>query len=178
VLPRQKRGVGKLFVRALSAASQRGILQFGPFRMPCALGRSGVRALKREGDGATPRGRFPLRRVLYKGRKRPRTALHLRAIRSSDGWCDSASDRNYNRPVGLPYPARAERLWRADGLYDVIAVLGYNDLPRVRNRGSAIFLHIVRPGFSPTEGCVAVREADLRRLIAAVPRKSVIIIEV
>lgn len=176
--PRPKRGVGKLIIRALSAASQRGILQFGPFRMPCALGRSGVRTLKREGDGATPRGRFPLRRVLYRGRRRPRTALHLRAIHSADGWCDSASDRNYNRPVRLPYRARAERLWRADELYDVLVVLGYNDVPRIRNRGSAIFLHIARPGFLPTEGCVAMREADLLRLIAAVPRKCVIVIDV
>jgi L,D-peptidoglycan transpeptidase YkuD (ErfK/YbiS/YcfS/YnhG family) len=141
--------------------------------------------LKREGDGATPRGRFSLRRVLYRPRGAglpPRTALEVRRVGKRDGWCDDAFDRNYNRPVALPYPARAEHLWRADGLYDVVVVLGYNDVPRIKNRGSAIFMHIARPGartgFRPTEGCVALRANDLRRLIASVPRGSQIVIEI
>jgi L,D-peptidoglycan transpeptidase YkuD (ErfK/YbiS/YcfS/YnhG family) len=168
-----------ILVRALSPAAKRGRLWFGAWSAPCALGRSGIRALKREGDGATPRGRFYLRYVLYRpDAKRPRAALALRSIRRDDGWCDDPSDRNYNRLVRLPYAARAESLWRPDGLYDVVVVLGHNDVPRVRNRGSAIFLHIARGDFEPTEGCVALRERDLRRLIALLPRRCEIDIRV
>jgi L,D-peptidoglycan transpeptidase YkuD (ErfK/YbiS/YcfS/YnhG family) len=171
---------GKLVVRAISAAAKRGILQFGSLRLPCALGRSGVKALKREGDGATPRGRYGLRYVLYKpeGLSRPETRLARCALRVDDGWCDKPSDRNYNRRVKLPYPQSAERLWRADGLYDVVVVLGYNDVPRVRNRGSAVFMHVARRGFKPTEGCIALRKSDLHRLLRVVPRDCEVIIEV
>ncbi|HML31036.1 MAG TPA: L,D-transpeptidase family protein [Hyphomicrobium sp.] len=172
--PRQP--VAHVYVRALSQAARRGYLEFGAMRVPCALGRSGIRALKREGDGATPRGRFPVRHVFYKlDAPRPRSIFPLSPIRRSDGWCDSPPDANYNRPVKLPYGASAEHLWRGDGLYDVVAVLGYNDVPRVRNRGSAIFIHVARQNFEPTEGCIALRAQDLRRLLSRLPRRSVII---
>jgi L,D-peptidoglycan transpeptidase YkuD (ErfK/YbiS/YcfS/YnhG family) len=167
----------KLLVNVLSLTADRGQLQFGQIRMPCALGRSGIGVLKREGDGMTPRGRFAVRHVLYRlGSRRPRTQLELRTIHRNDGWCDSPSDRNYNRLVRMPYPASAERLWRADELYDIVVVLGYNDVPRVRNRGSAIFIHLAREGFKPTEGCIALRDRDLRRLISMLPRRSEIVI--
>ncbi|MFA5957396.1 L,D-transpeptidase [Hyphomicrobium sp.] len=168
-----------IFVRALSQAARRGRLQVGAWSVPCALGRSGTKALKREGDGATPRGRFPVRYVLYRPEAaRPRSVLPVRPIRRDDGWCDSSPDRNYNRPVKLAYPASAEHLWRADGLYDVVVVLGYNDVPRVRGRGSAIFLHIARRNFEPTEGCVALRARDLRRLVTHLRPHSEIIIQI
>ena len=174
------RSSAKLVVRALNAAAQRGYLVYGPYRMPCALGRTGVKARKHEGDMATPRGRFRLRGVFYNPDRgsRPKTALALRPLRRSDGWCDSPIDRNYNRRVSLPYGTSAERLWRDDDVYDVIVVIGYNDAPRIRNRGSAIFMHLARPGFVATEGCVALRGADLRRLLQAVTRRSEIIIEI
>ncbi|WP_371198987.1 L,D-transpeptidase [Hyphomicrobium sp. 99] len=147
--------------------------------MPCALGRSGIKALKREGDGATPRGRFAVRYAFYQpGTKRPRTALALHTIRRDDGWCDSPLDRNYNRPVKLPYKASAENLWRSDGLYDLVVVLGYNDVPRKRNRGSAIFMHIARGDLQPTEGCVALKSKDLRRLLSILPRNCEIIVSI
>jgi L,D-peptidoglycan transpeptidase YkuD (ErfK/YbiS/YcfS/YnhG family) len=170
----------KLIVKTLNASAQHGILKFGALLMPCALGRSGVKLLKREGDGATPRGRFLLRSVYFRPdvRLRPRTALRLRAVRKADGWCDSPFDRNYNRRVALPYEASAESLWRNDGVYDVVVVLDYNDVPRIKNRGSAIFMHVAKPGFPPTEGCIALRMNDLRRLLGAVPRHSEVIIEI
>ncbi len=174
---RRRKPVAKLFVRALSKAARRGHLEFGSFRTPCALGRSGITVLKREGDGATPRGRFPLRYVLYRlGTSRPRTGLLMRPIRPDDGWCDSPIDRNYNRPIRLPYSASAEHLWRADGLYDVVVVLGYNDVPRACNRGSAIFMHVARGDLKPTEGCIALRSRDLRRLVSMMPRRSEVVI--
>lgn len=100
--------------------------------------------------------------------------LPLRQLRPTDGWCDAPQDRNYNRRVVRPYPASAERLWREDGLYDVVVVLGCNDVPRVRGRGSAIFLHVARPGYAPTEGCVAIALPDLVRVLVRLRRGDVI----
>jgi L,D-peptidoglycan transpeptidase YkuD (ErfK/YbiS/YcfS/YnhG family) len=150
-------------VLARSQAANRGLLRIGTLSFPCALGRSGARTRKREGDGATPRGRWSTLRVLYRADRlrRPRTALPVRTLNRNDGWCDASKDRNYNRPVRHPYPTSAERLWRADALYDLIVVLDYNIVPRVRGRGSAIFLHVAAPGFRPTEGCIAMRREHL-----------------
>jgi L,D-peptidoglycan transpeptidase YkuD (ErfK/YbiS/YcfS/YnhG family) len=135
-----------------------------------ALGRGGVRpaADKREGDGATPLGVWPLRRLLYRPDKgaAPITALPVEAIHREDGWCDAADDPRYNRPVPLPYPASAERMWREDDLYDRLVVLGHNDDPVIPGMGSAIFLHLARPDYAPTEGCVALARADLEALMA------------
>jgi L,D-peptidoglycan transpeptidase YkuD (ErfK/YbiS/YcfS/YnhG family) len=134
----------------------------------CALGRAGVRRDKREGDCATPAGRFPLRRVLYRPDRidRPTTALPVAALSANDGWCDDPQDPNYNRQVRLPYAARHEHLWRSDGLYDVIVISGYNDDPVVPGMGSAIFLHVARADLGPTEGCVAVALPDLLEILA------------
>ena len=135
---------------------------------PCALGAGGIRADKEEGDGATPVGRMPLRRVLYRADRvtPPRCAVPAEPIAPTDGWCDDAAHSDYNRAVRLPHPARHEALWRPDGLYDVVGVLGWNDAPAVRGRGSAIFLHVARPGLRPTEGCIALPLPDLLRALA------------
>ena len=141
-----------------------------------ALGRSGIKALKREGEGATPLGRFPVRQVLYRADRvmRPRTVFPLRAIRADDGWCENPADRNYNRLVKLSPRSRADRLTRDDNLYDLILVLGHNDRPRVRGRGSAIFVHLARPGYAPTAGCIALSHHDLLMLLAQLRRGSAI----
>jgi L,D-peptidoglycan transpeptidase YkuD (ErfK/YbiS/YcfS/YnhG family) len=147
---------------------RRGRLVAGPLVLPCALGRSGVVRDKREGDGGTPAGRFRLLQAFYRpdrGR-RPLTRLPLAAIGQDDGWCDDPADRAYNTPVRLPYPARHERLWREDHLYDVVVDIAANRSPIRAGRGSAIFLHLARPGFAPTDGCVAVPPASARRLLA------------
>ncbi len=166
----------QLAVRGLSAGAQRGILTCDGLRYPCALGRSGRRAEKREGDGATPIGRYELREVFYRRDRlmRPRTLLPIRALDPSDGWCDDRHDRNYNRRVRHPYPASAERLWRADHLYDLVVVIGYNDRPRDKGRGSAIFMHVAGVGLTPTGGCVALRLPHLLRLIERMPRGTAI----
>jgi L,D-peptidoglycan transpeptidase YkuD (ErfK/YbiS/YcfS/YnhG family) len=143
-----------------------------------ALGRSGVAALKHEGDGATPLGRLPIRQVLYRADRliRPRTPLPLRAVRADDGWCEDPADRNYNRLVKLSPRSSADRLTRADHLYDLVLVLGHNDWPRVRGRGSAIFVHLARPGYLPTAGCIALSRRDLSMLIAELRRGSAIVV--
>ena len=135
-----------------------------------ALGKGGIRpaADKREGDGASPIGVWPLRRLLYRPDKAPPplTALTATRIGPDDGWCDASDDPNYNRPVALPYPASAERMWRIDDVYDLVVVLGHNDDPVTPGMGSAIFLHLARPNYAPTEGCVALARPDLEALLA------------
>jgi L,D-peptidoglycan transpeptidase YkuD (ErfK/YbiS/YcfS/YnhG family) len=152
-------------------ATADGFLDLGTRRVRCALGRSGVRpaAHKREGDGVSPAGIWPIRSVLYRPDKAgpPVTALPTAPIARDDGWCDAPDDRDYNRPIKLPHPASFEKMWRDDDVYDLVVVLGHNDDPPKDPMGSCIFLHIARPGYSPTEGCVAVTREDLEELLAA-----------
>ncbi|MGE0254735.1 MAG: L,D-transpeptidase [Alphaproteobacteria bacterium] len=147
----------------------RGVVRWGDRRFACALGRGGVRIDKREGDGATPAGRFVFRRVLYRPDRqaRPATGLPTVAIGPDDGWCDDPADARYNRPVRLPWPASAERLWRSDRVYDLILVVGHNDAPPVPGLGSGIFVHVAQPDFSPTAGCVALAADDLAAVLDA-----------
>ena len=136
----------------------------------CALGRGGVveADAKREGDGATPLGDWPLRRVLWRPDRLPQpvTALPTAPVGPDDGWSDDPADPAYNRPVTHPHAFSAERLWRDDELYDVIVVLGHNDDPPAAGRGSAVFLHCTKPGRPPTEGCVALARDDLLAVLA------------
>jgi L,D-peptidoglycan transpeptidase YkuD (ErfK/YbiS/YcfS/YnhG family) len=134
----------------------------------CALGKAGVRVEKEEGDGATPAGLLPFRRIFYRADRvpPPRCPMPVEPIASTDGWCDDPTHRDYNRFVHLPHDARHEELWRRDEAYDVIAVLGWNDSPVVKGRGSAIFLHLASPNYAPTDGCVALALPDLSRLLA------------
>lgn len=145
-----------------------GWLLWGGRRLRCALGRGGVRIDKREGDGATPAGGFPLRRLFYRSDRlpAPRTRLASRPLKAGDGWCDDPAHAAYNSLVPLPFAGRCEALWRDDGLYDVIVVLGHNDAPPVPGRGSAIFLHVATADYAPTQGCVALAKADLVALVA------------
>ncbi len=135
----------------------------------CSIGRGGLVAAadKREGDGATPAGTWPIRGVLFRpDRVTVPVGLQLpwRWIRPDDGWSDGVDDPAYNCPVRHPHPFSAERLWRDDGLYDVVLVLGYNDAPPVPGIGSAIFLHCWRDG-ATTEGCVGIERAALLALL-------------
>lgn len=138
-------------------------------RVRCALGRAGVKSAlkKQEGDGATPLGVWPMRRVLYRPDRgeAPASGLPVAPIAPTDGWCDDPADPNYNRPVVLPYRAGCETMWREDELYDVVVILAHNDDPPVPGKGSAIFLHCARPGYPPTEGCVALARTDLLTLL-------------
>jgi L,D-peptidoglycan transpeptidase YkuD (ErfK/YbiS/YcfS/YnhG family) len=136
----------------------------------CALGKTGVieADLKREGDGKSPLGVWTIRRVLYRPDKggRPQTGLPTRALERDDGWCDAPGDPAYNRAVKLPHPASAEQMWREDDVYDLVCVLAHNDDPPVSPLGSAIFLHLAKPDYSPTEGCIALSREDMLELLA------------
>lgn len=152
---------------------------WGSGQRHCAVGIGGVGEKLREGDGVTPVGTWPLRRVFYRADKlsRPQTRLPLVAIGKDDGWCDAPGDPNYNRLVDLPYPASAEKLWRDDALYDIVVVIGFNDAPVIVGKGSAIFIHVAAPDFSSTRGCVALRENDLLELLAALTPEAQVLIE-
>lgn len=150
----------------------------GGLYLRCALGRGGVVPAgdKREGDGASPAGIWPARRVWYRpgSGPAPETGLPVIALAPDDGWCAAPDDARYNCWVPLPFSASHERLWRPDGLYDLIVELGYNDDPPRPGRGSAIFLHIARVSFAPTQGCVALAEGDLREVLKRLCGGSVI----
>lgn len=165
-----------LSVRAAAGAT-RGTLAVGERVRPCALGRGGLTARKREGDGGTPLGRFPLRRLFYRPDREPvpATGLPVLPLGEDFGWCDDPDEPlRYNRLVRLPFAASHERMWRDDGLYDLVVEIGYNDSPPQAGLGSAIFLHLARPDWSPTEGCVAMARDDLLAVLAAVGPESAI----
>jgi L,D-peptidoglycan transpeptidase YkuD (ErfK/YbiS/YcfS/YnhG family) len=175
----RRKALDKLTVRRKPGTATRGWLVAGPWTLPVALGRGGIKANKHEGDGATPRGTFRPVRLWWRADRgpRPATRLPVRRIRPDDGWCEERSDRRYNRPVHVAAVSTADRLARADALYDLIVEIDHNTRPRIAGRGSAVFIHLARPGFAPTAGCVALTSPALRRLVARLGPKTKIVVE-
>ena len=171
-------GISRIDVRRLPGAPHRGLLRVAGRAFPVALGRGGIFPDKREGDGRTPAGTWRVDRLLYRPDRGPRpvTALPAQPIKAGDGWCDDPADRRYNRPVHLPIAASHEVMRREDALYDLVLVLDHNQRPRVKGRGSAVFIHAARPGLTPTEGCVALPRAELRRLAARLKRGARVVV--
>jgi len=172
------RPIPVLRVIARSARDTRARLVCGTHSVPCALGAGGRRVNKREADGATPSGIWPVRDARYRPDRqlRPRSGLAMTALRPGQGWCDGPESPFYNRPVPYPFRTSAETLWRKDALYDLMVMIGYNDRPVQPGRGSAIFLHVARDGFTPTEGCIALARDDLMRLLPRLSRRTVIVV--
>jgi len=167
-----------LHVRATPGARTRGVLLAGPLAIPVALGRGGILANKREGDGATPRGRFRLVRLWWRADRAPRpaTLLPARRIGPRDAWCEDPADRHYNRHIEIPPGAPGDRLRREDHLYDFMIEITHNARPRVAGRGSAVFIHVARPGLAPTAGCVAMTAARLRHLLGRIGPQTRIVV--
>jgi L,D-peptidoglycan transpeptidase YkuD (ErfK/YbiS/YcfS/YnhG family) len=166
-----------LHVRVTSPRNHHGRLVGDGIDLAATIGRSGLTALKREGDGASPIGQFRIVGGYYRPDRfatRPVAGLPLRPLRPDDGWCDDPGDRNYNRPVRRPYPASHEAMWRDDGVYDIVLVLDVNLMPRVKGGGSAIFFHLTRPDFGPTAGCLAIGRRDMLRLLPRLSTETVI----
>jgi L,D-peptidoglycan transpeptidase YkuD (ErfK/YbiS/YcfS/YnhG family) len=174
-----KRSLSRITVRRKAGDSTRGWLTAGALALPVALGRGGIKANKREGDGGTPRGTFRAKRLWWRAERhaRPATLLPARRIKPDDGWCEDPSDRHYNRPVRLPAGIPADRLARKDDLYDFIVEIDHNTRPRIAGRGSAVFIHVARPRFKPTAGCVALDIGSLRRLLARLGPRTRIVVE-
>src|SRR5246500_3847765 len=172
------RPLSMIRIRARAGNSRRGWLAFGGQVIPVALGRGGILANKREGDGGTPKGTFRPRKLWWRADRhtRPPTFLPARAIRIDDAWCEDPHDRHYNRPIRLERNQAGDRLRRDDHLYDFIVEIDHNTQPRVAGRGSAVFIHVARPAFAPTAGCVALTTSALRHLLARLgPRTRIII---
>ena len=175
---RLRRIVATALPRFTPDAPARGRLHAGQTVFTCALGATAISTHKREGDHASPAGHFRLIEAFQAViRHRPRTALPIFAISRELGWCDDPLSGNYNRLIRLPAQAHHETLWREDSLYDLVIVLDYNLCPRRKGAGSAIFLHCARPGFTPTEGCIALRQEDLRKLLPRLACHAILIVQ-
>jgi L,D-peptidoglycan transpeptidase YkuD (ErfK/YbiS/YcfS/YnhG family) len=167
-----------IHVRAAAGSRTRGWLTAGPLAFPVALGRGGILANKREGDGGTPRGTFRLLRLWWRADRdlRPQTLLPVRRIGADDGWNEDPGSRHYNRPVKLAPGSTADRLRRDDHLYDLIIEIDHNTRPRIAGRGSAVFIHVARPGLAPTAGCVAMPKPRLQKLLERLGPKTRIVV--
>jgi L,D-peptidoglycan transpeptidase YkuD (ErfK/YbiS/YcfS/YnhG family) len=165
-------------VRAAAGDPCRGWLTAGRATIPVALGRGGIIANKREGDGGTPKGIFHPRRLWWRDDRypRPKTLLPIRAIREEDAWCEDPASRHYNRPIRLRRDHGGDRLRRADHLYDFIVEIDHNASPRIAGRGSAVFLHLARPDFSPTAGCVSMKKSAMLQLLRQIGPHTKIVI--
>ena len=162
------RPLAAIRIRAAAGNSRRGWLIAGGRIVPVALGRGGITANKREGDGGTPKGTFRPLRLWWRADRspRPRTFLPVRAIGPEDAWCEDPQSRHYNRPVRRNGTTGGDRLRRDDHLYDFIVEINHNSAPRIAGRGSAVFLHLVRENFGPTAGCVSMTKSAMLRLLA------------
>jgi L,D-peptidoglycan transpeptidase YkuD (ErfK/YbiS/YcfS/YnhG family) len=165
-------------IRAAAGDRTRGLMTAGGQTIPVALGRGGIRANKREGDGGTPKGDFRPVRLWWRADRhpRPRTFLPVRAIGPEDAWCEDPADRHYNQPVKLASNQGGDRLRRDDHLYDYIVEIDHNTRPRIAGRGSAVFLHLARENFSPTAGCVSMTRPAMLRLLARLGPETRIVI--
>ena len=174
----QRSSYATIHVRPRPGRPSQGWLRAGSWCVPVALGRGGVKANKREGDGGTPRGSFRPLRLWWRPDRLvlPPTMLPSRRIGRSDAWCEDPRDRRYNRPFQRSAIEPGDRLWRDDRLYDVIIEIDHNRRPRVAGRGSAVFIHVARPGFRPTAGCVALKPRELRLLARKLGPKTRIMI--
>lgn len=172
------RVLSSVTIRPAAGNKLRGWLTGGGLTIPVALGRGGILANKREGDGGTPRGSFRPRQLWWRADRhvRPRTQLPIRPIRPEDAWCEDPADRHYNRPLRLKAGSSGDRLTRADHLYDFIVEIDHNTRPRIAGRGSAVFLHLARPNYAPTAGCISMSRAAMLQLLRRLSRKTKIMI--
>ena len=148
--------------------SRNGVGRIGNFRFKCSIGKKGVTDQKFEGDNKTPLGIFPLRFIMYRKDKlkKFKTNLPLYLIKKSHVCCDDPNNTKYNRIYIKEEESEKESLWRRDSLYNIIIVIGYNDQPVQKNKGSAIFIHLTTNKYSPTEGCVALQLKDMKKLLS------------
>ncbi len=149
-------------------------LIYGNYKIRCAIGKKGVGKKKKEGDFITPLGSYRITKVFFrKDRvKNLRTKIKKLEINKKMGWCDDPRSNNYNKLIKYPFKYSSEKLYRRDNIYDIIVVLNYNINPIIKNRGSAIFIHIAKKNYKKTEGCVAIKKRDMKNLLKMISIKT------
>ena len=156
-----------------------GYLKYKNFKFRCALGKGGIAKKKKEGDNITPKGTFKINKIYYRADKikKLKTFFKKIKIKKNMGWCDDPMSKFYNQQINLPTKFGHEKLYRNDNIYDIIAVLNYNIRPTVKNKGSAIFIHIAKKNYQPTLGCIAMKKKNLLFLLKNLKKKTVIKIQ-
>ena len=157
---------------------KKNFLYLDKYKIKCAIGKRGITSRKIEGDKKTPKGTFIFKSIFYRKDRilKIKSPLKKYIIKKNMGWCDDPSSTNYNRLVKLPFILSAEKLWLKENIYDVIVVIDYNLKPVVKNKGSAIFLHIAKKNYAATEGCVAVTKKNMIFLLEKINNKTKIVI--
>ena len=155
-----------------------GYLKYKDIKFKCALGKSGIRKKRTEGDNITPKGTFKIIKIYYRKDKitKINSAFKLIEIKKNMGWCDDPESKKYNQLINLPSKYRHEKLFRNDRIYDLILVLDYNMNPVIKNRGSAIFIHIAKNNYNKTKGCIALKKKDLIEIVSKIKRDTKVII--
>ena len=151
-------------------------LIYNNYKVKCALGKRGIGNKKKEGDLITPKGSFKINGILYRPDKVKNliTKLRKKMINKKMGWCDDPKSKKYNQLIKLPFKFNFEKLYRNDDIYDIIFILSFNTNPIIKNKGSAIFIHIAKKDYSPTKGCVAIKKNDIKKLAREINRKTIV----
>ena len=157
---------------------KRKILYFNKYKIKCAIGKRGITSKKIEGDEKTPKGTFTFKSIFYRKDRisNIKSSLKKNIIKKNMGWCDDSASKHYNKLIKFPFNSSAEKLWLKSKVYDVIIIINYNLNPAMKNRGSAIFVHIARKNYRPTKGCIAITRKDIILLISKINSKTKIII--
>ena len=151
-----------------------GYLKYKKLKFRCALGKAGIKKKIMEGDNITPKGIFKIIKIYYRPDKikEIKTLTKKIKIKKNMGWCDDIKSRFYNQQIKLPAKCSHEKLYRNDNLYDLIAVLNYNIDPIIKNKGSAIFLHIAKNSYQETKGCIALKKKHLIEIISKIKKNT------
>ena len=154
------------------------VLYFQDYKIKCSIGKRGLTSRKREGDLKTPRGNFSFNLLFYRSDriKNIHTKIKRKKIKRNFGWCDDPSSQYYNKLIHFPFKKGAEKLYLRNNMYDLILVLNFNTKPVIKNKGSAIFLHIANKKFSPTKGCIAIQKKDLIKILPYITKRTKIFI--
>ena len=152
------------------------ILSYGNYKVKCAVGKRGIGIKFKEGDLITPKGIYKITKIfLRKDRiKNFRTKIKTFPIKKNMGWCNDPNSKNYNKLINYPFNSTFEKLFRKDNIYDVIMVLNYNMKPVIKNKGSAIFLHISKKNYSSTEGCIAISKSHIKKLLMLISSSTIV----
>jgi len=158
---------------------KKNILIYKGYKLKCSIGKSGIKYSKKEGDSATPKGIFKLGLLYYrKNKNKPlKSKLKKKIIKKNMGWCDDSKSKQYNQEIYFPFKYGAEKLYRKDKIYDIFINIKYNQLPIVKGKGSAIFLHLSNKKYKPTSGCVAIQKKDFLKILPLINNKTKISIK-